>query len=710
MKKKILFLLAILCVVACVSCQYNVELDTTTGDSESLDTEGITTEDSTFEESASEESTSEETTSEETTSEENTSEENTSEENTSEENTSEENTSEEITSEENTSEENTSEEITSEEITSEENTSEENTSEEITSEEITTENFETVEIELGVYGEPVTDEMDVELGELCVVPPVTATIDDETVPVNVKVLDSSSREIEIINNKFRVSDMNGYTIVFKVTYGRTEKTHVIDVAVFDTMSPEFIISEKKGTAYSLGCEVEIPACKVIDASLPANTLAEVSVIGPNGNEVVTENGKFVLNTRGEYIVKYTAEDANGNVGEREFIISCRSNLVLNDFEQTDDVSPDVSVNVTVDSEHSFKGNSQKVTFTQNNMWKILKVPFKKANGTPYTVDELKLFDALQMYVYSSSANTIEFSGVMKNISVGKNIVNINMIDLLRGVSYNQESGMLSVNIQTLAQGEYIVFDEFMAICDLPEITMYMQGYDVFPGAFYGGSRQYFTIPELSARNNGNKLDVEVFVYNSNGDEINVTGGRFRVLDSNGYKIVYRISNGDKIRDIEIPLKSVTDVNAAPDSQMFNSFVCESDVDWMPATIKQEFVADGLKLEATEAISWARICVPFRNNDGSFVTWDELKTFEYIEISFTASYSSEIGMATMTKPFVAGDNVITFTMEEIISAYSTTEGTSNQQYQANGQGFYLNLKAAGVGDSIVISSIVGFNID
>ena len=68
----------------------------------------------------------------------------------------------------------------------------------------------------------------------------------------------------------------------------------------------------------------------------------------------------------------------------------------------------------------------------------------------------------------------------------------------------------------------------------------------------------------------------------------------------------------------------------------------------------------------------------------------------------------MGLTNLVKPFAVGENVITLTRDEILSAYESTEGTETIQYQANCYGFYLNLQSASIGDSIIISSIVGFN--
>ena len=192
------------------------------------------------------------------------------------------------------------------------------------------------DITFNVEGQEVPTTMTAELGDLFIMPKVSAELSGELLDVGVQVFDSTGAEVELVNKKFKATDLNGYTVVFTASNGTVTETTEIRLSVTDTKAPTFSVRGTSGSVSLLNDVVEVPECLIVDASSDSLTYT-YTVKDPQGNPVTVEEEKFTVTQVGDYVITYEAEDASGNHGTKDFIVACKNAVVLNNFETETDL-------------------------------------------------------------------------------------------------------------------------------------------------------------------------------------------------------------------------------------------------------------------------------------------------------------------------------------------------------------------------------------
>lgn len=657
------------------------------------------------------------------------------------------------------------------------------------------------EIEFDVDGQAVPQTVDAELGDLFILPKVSATFGDEILDVTIQVFDSTGAEVDLLNKKFKATDVNGYKIVFTaVKDGKTETTE-IKVNVSDTKAPTFSVQGTSGAVSLLNDVVEVPSCLVMDAS--ASSLAYTySVKDPAGNPVEVVDNQFTVTQPGDYVITYEAEDSSGNKGSKEFIVACKHAVILNNFEQVSDlgwVAYGGAASVT--EENATNGNALKIDYGMEGYWGRICVPFVKEDGSYWTWKDLQKFEGIQLNVYSSTANEFGLATAVKPIDAGKNIVYFSMEEIKAAYTaapeqYEENGNGFYLNIRTVMPGTYIVLDYMLGIYAndyVPQAELTLEGYEEIPTSFSVNLDETLTLPVASANRDGVAMNLSVVVKDSAGNEVSLSDNGFAATDTKGYTVTYTLSDETGTAEIVIPV-SVVDTRIPqiiltmtermamlgstvqiPASEVFittgetltasvevkdpegnavvlenNAFVATmmgnytvtyttqssvngytdektvlitviegeilndfndlSDIGWTPFVKEVEVYGNndgcGLKVTSTTATNWARICLPLRNENGDFVSLEDLLEYEKIELYFNASCDMELGLCHEVKPVSAGFNKVTFMMDEIKAGLAVDP----QQYTATENGFYLNVKAVRVGDVIIFENIVAIYAD
>ncbi|MFR6641867.1 MAG: hypothetical protein ACLUSP_11620 [Christensenellales bacterium] len=130
------------------------------------------------------------------------------------------------------------------------------------------------------------------------------------------VTDSESAEVALNNgDAFRVTDMDGYTVVYTAETGKTPQTQTLTLTVKDEEKPTVVIDDPKdGT---VGEEYTLPEITFSDLSGKiATSSVTLYYVGDTDEKVdFTEEAgarKFTPNKAGEYSVVAYAKDEAGN--------------------------------------------------------------------------------------------------------------------------------------------------------------------------------------------------------------------------------------------------------------------------------------------------------------------------------------------------------------------------------------------------------------
>lgn len=657
------------------------------------------------------------------------------------------------------------------------------------------------EIEFDVDGQAVPQTVDAELGDLFILPKVSATFGDEILDVTIQVFDSTGAEVDLLNKKFKATDVNGYKIVFTaVKDGKTETTE-IKVNVSDTKAPTFSVQGTSGAVSLLNDVIEVPSCLVMDAS--ASSLEYTySVKDPAGNPVEVVENKFTVTKAGDYVITYEAEDSSGNKGTKEFIVACKNAAILNNFEQASDIGWLACGGTgSVTTDNAIKGNAIKVSYDMEGYWGRICVPFVKEDGSYWTWKDLQKFEGIQLNVYSSTANEFGLAMSVKPIDAGKNIVYFSMEEIKASYmatpdQYEENGNGFYLNIRTVMPGTYIVLDYMLGIYAndyVPQPELTLEGYEEIPASFSVNMDETLTLPVASANRDGAAMDISVVVKDSAGNEVSLSDNSFAATDTKGYTIIYTLSDETGTAEIVIPVSVVdtripqilltmtermamlgstvqipasevfittgetltanvevkdpegnavvvennafvatmlgdytityttqSDLNGYTDEktvlitviegEILNDFNDLSDIGWMPFEKTIEVYGNndgcGLKVTASTSSSWARICLPLRNENGDFVSIEDLLEYEKLELYFYISSDTEAGLCHTVQPVYAGLNKLTFTIDDVKAGLAVDAN----QYTADANGFYFNVKAVRPGDVIIFENFVGVYAD
>lgn len=420
-------------------------------------------------------------------------------------------------------------------------------------------------IVFNVEGGEVARSVTAELGDLFIIPKVSATKEGEELDVTVQVFDSAENDVELKNKKFKATDTNGYKIIFTATDGNEEKSIEMAVSVQDTKAPTFSIQGTSGMVIPEQGEVIVPSCKVIDASSEDLTYA-YKVVSPQGAEISVTDGKFTVSEIGDYMITYSAEDLSGNKGTSDFIVSCKKAVVLNDFDSEEDFGYVWGEPIkTVETDLAIAGNGLKITFTKEGAWGRICVPFKKADGSFWSWEDVQELQGIQLYVYSSTVNEFGLALAVKSINAGKNTLYFSMDEIKANYigtpdQYKENEEGFYLNIRSMLPDDYIVLDYMIGVYAddyVPSPRFKVGEFEKLPELFtadYGGT---FPVPSATASREGVPMHISVKVTDSNGTEISVPGGVFDVSDLAGYTIEYTATDDIGSKTLQIPL-SVTD--------------------------------------------------------------------------------------------------------------------------------------------------------
>jgi len=255
-------------------------------------------------------------------------------------------------------------------------------------------------------GEELTETVQVELGDLYLVPEVTARQGATEYEVVTVVTDSTGAEVKLTNGKFRPTDTAGYKMTFSAVANEQTTVFEVSLVVVDTVAPTFTIFGTSGSVALIDSTVQVPECTVNDAS-STELVASYTVKSPSGEIINAIDGEFTVNAVGDYTITYTATDASGNVGKQEFIYSCKKAKLLNAFDSVETSFSDMSFGRfeksmwSVDTEYAVDGNAVRFDIGEPSdgvsNWCYLFIKCLKEDGTPYTFNEFKRFfmDALE---------------------------------------------------------------------------------------------------------------------------------------------------------------------------------------------------------------------------------------------------------------------------------------------------------------------------
>ena len=653
-----------------------------------------------------------------------------------------------------------------------------------------------------VDGKQISASETLELGDLYVVPDVSAERKGEKLEVEVKAFDSAGEAVKLVNGKFKVTDLGGYRIEFSAG----GETFTLTLVVRDTKAPVFSVKGTEGSVVLFGTEVEIPECTVSDES-GSDLEVVVTVKDADGETVTVTDGKFTANKLGRYTVTYSATDASGNEGKKDFTLLCKNAVMLNAFESEDDLGTVVGLNATkeVVSENTMNGNGIKITMPDkidnpDLAWIRICVPIKTADGGYMSWEDLKEFESVQIYIYSSVANEFGLSLRVDPIEVGKNVLMFNMSEIeafrkTASTQYSEDENGFYFNLRYPTPGSYYILDSFIGIyADDYVAPIRIKGEDgkTLPektNADYGTEYEF---PAAIATRDGRNIELTVKAYDSQNNEVTVENGRINVTDLNGYKIVYSAEDGGvraeetvivEVNDTRIPIITVNERNGAlvmkgekitvpsssvriitgeeltasvkitgpdgnevvvtdgafvasevgeyklvytalsatgnsgeeeitlvcKDGVRLNAFEDVSDFTWSHGspnvTVTEENAQSGkgVKVEFAGSGSWGRICLPLKNKDGSYISYEDLLEFEYVELYVWLSSDNRLGTTIEVESYSAGRNTVRITRQQIIDGYAA----DSAQYSSDANGFYLNIGDYSSSTVIVLDDFIGY---
>ena len=567
-----------------------------------------------------------------------------------------------------------------------------------------------------VDGADAPTEVNVEIGDLLSVPSLIAKNKKETFDVNVVVKDKNGNEVQINNNKVRATSMDGYTI----EYTSGDKTYTITVKVIDTKAPKITVSAPDGMAVLLNQTVLIPVCTVSDASSSAID-ASISVKDEDGNSVTVTDNTFVASKIGKYIISYEAVDASGNKGIKNLTVSCEKADLLNAFENEADVTY-YAFNGTKEavSENAFTGNAIKLTIDDdsNNTYRSINFPLKK-DGEYISYEDLLVYEKVQLYVYITADNEIGLAHQTYPVTQGVNIIvftreQIEAAYAFASAQYSENANGFLLNLRYQTNGMSLYLDNFIGIyprdyeepepdklsfevesCD--NLTVQLNELTKIPGC---------NVLDLD----GNSVSYTVKVFQGN-TEIELNDGAFTPTELGEYKVKYIVDSGELKGEKEITLISKKSV-------VLNDFISLTDI--TAATFEHEdFVLEdsvafnkGIKIVAknSEPSSWPQVYIPFKFNptDEGFLSYDELKKFEKIQIVFKAKNAGTASLSNGDPriDFKKGYVLVEFMMDAIKTAYTTYD----VQYTEGNKGFYFTFPSVNGGDEFTFLRVIGVYSD
>ena len=400
-------------------------------------------------------------------------------------------------------------------------------------------------------GGTVPSEIFAEFCTYCKLPDVKISGTDGS-EVETTVVDSKNNLVQTINNRFRATDLGGYTIQYKAKESDLQDIR-ISVVVKKTVPPSVRVDMPNGLVILKDNPFDIPECTVIDASDPE--LRAMVTVTMNGKPVPVTGNQFTPREIGEYCIEYKATDSFGNSGIKTLTVCCENADILNPFEGEENLTsiltgnPSDAIDHSFDHENAFSGNGLQVNVTATaRNWATIYVPLKNADGVDLTWNQLKKYEKLQVYIYASEDNEFGLSTKVFPIKKGKNIMVFDMQDVI--ASYNQSEltyrpGIgFYLNLKFVNEGASFVIDQFMGVrarnyVEEPDpIVITQKNGAELPETYQVFLGDEFIVPEVKAERGDAVLDVVVTIKDSKGESVEATTGSFPVEDKDGYILIF----------------------------------------------------------------------------------------------------------------------------------------------------------------------------
>lgn len=222
---------------------------------------------------------------------------------------------------------------------------------------------------------------------------------------DISVTDSEGTAVDITGNKFYVTDLNGYTAIYTVTYGDNQtESKTLRINVKDTGIPVIDLGGKSNLFVLKGREFFLPEARVSDAS--GEKIVASVIVKKGDTEIIPQDGVVVLTESGDYEAVYTAKDSSGNVGTRTLPITCayEENTVMYFGYQGGDsmAGADQSVAISSSTDITYKDEVASL-----HVHSVSESGFTDLLFTDPAIVDLTDYSAMYVYIYNDSAFEID---------------------------------------------------------------------------------------------------------------------------------------------------------------------------------------------------------------------------------------------------------------------------------------------------------------
>ena len=178
------------------------------------------------------------------------------------------------------------------------------------------------------------ESLEVTLGDSYTVPQKTARDKEgKSYPVEIKVLKKATgTEIPLIYGAFDVFDVSGYDVLYTATSENAKALKTVTLTVKDEGKPVVMI--KGNNVAEVNKRFTFPEISVYDDS--GKTENTIEVYDDANHKVSSDEEGFTPAQIGEYELRVTAKDDDGNEGSRVFKIFARSQVIENELDAFDD--------------------------------------------------------------------------------------------------------------------------------------------------------------------------------------------------------------------------------------------------------------------------------------------------------------------------------------------------------------------------------------
>ena len=178
------------------------------------------------------------------------------------------------------------------------------------------------------------ESLEVTLGDSYTVPQKTARDKEgKSYPVEIKVLKKATgTEIPLIYGAFDVFDVSGYDVLYTATSENAKALKTVTLTVKDEGKPVVMI--KGNNVAEVNKRFTFPEISVYDDS--GKTENTIEVYDDADHKVPSDEEGFTPAQIGEYELRVTAKDDDGNEGSRVFKIFARSQVKENELDAFDD--------------------------------------------------------------------------------------------------------------------------------------------------------------------------------------------------------------------------------------------------------------------------------------------------------------------------------------------------------------------------------------